>query len=151
MVCPLSWKQTHRVHRVLTAADLLGVPDRDVWNYGQTLRAMAVDQGLSHITFSRLRDLVAIDLPETLDEMTYSANATNFRRALVNTFGRPDWNWETFSQNEDVTLTYRGYLKFLETDLATVYPITETRTKTQFRKGLKYIAREMMARGDVSD
>lgn len=131
-------------------ADLLGVPDKDVWNYGQTLRALAIEKGFEHISFSRLRDLVSINLPDTLDEMTYVANATNFRRVLLNTFSRPDWDWDVVSQSEDVCLTYRGYLKFLETDLATVYPIEGDRTKSQFRKGLKYIAREMMARGDVS-
>lgn len=111
---------------------------------------MAVEKGFTHITFSRLRDLVSIDLPETLDEMTYVANATNFRRALLNTFSRPDWDWKIVSQSADVCMTYRGYLKFLETDLQTVYPIGDDRSKSKFKRGLEYIAKEMMSRGDVS-
>lgn len=127
----------------------MGVPDKDVWAYGETLRALAVEKGFTHITFSRLRDLVSISLPETLDEMTYVANASNFRRALLNTFSRPDWDWKVVSQSTDVCLTYRGYIKFLETDLQTVYPLNESRSKSKFKRGLEYIAKEMMARGDV--
>ncbi|KAL5085807.1 hypothetical protein Trisim1_009878 [Trichoderma cf. simile WF8] len=129
--------------------DLLGVPDKDVWNYGETLRALASAKGYKHISFSRLRDLVTIQLPEQLDEMTYVANASNFRRALLNTFSRPDWEWKSVSQSEDVCLTYRGYIKFLETDLETVYPIGDERSKTKYKRGIEYIAKQMMARGDA--
>lgn len=130
--------------------DLLGVPDKDVWAYGESLRQLAADHGYTNIGFSRLRDLVSITVPDELDEITYVSNATNFRRALLNTFSRPDWSWKEVSQSEDVCLTYRGYIKFLETDLQHVYPIDENRSKTKFKRGIETIAREMMARGDVS-
>jgi pyoverdine/dityrosine biosynthesis protein Dit1 len=131
--------------------DLLSVPDKDVWNYGEALRALAAAKGLEHIAFARLGDLVTINLPSELDEMTYVANASNFRRALLNTFSRPDWSWDEVRQGEDACLTYRGYIKFLQTDLETVYPIGENRTKSKYKRGLEYIAKQMMARGDVSD
>ncbi|PHH60971.1 hypothetical protein CDD81_986 [Ophiocordyceps australis] len=130
--------------------DLLGVPDYCVWQYGETLRSLAAAKGYTRIDFSRLQNLVPIELPDKLDEMTYVANACNFRRALLNTFGRPDWDWKTVSQNEDVCLTYRGYIKFLETDLLDVYPIRDDRTKSKYKRGIEYIAKQMLARGDVS-
>lgn len=130
--------------------DLLGVSDKDVWAYGEALRVLAVERGFTNIAFSRLQDLVSISLPNTLDEMTFVANATNFRLSLLNTFSRPDWDWEDVSQGTDAHLTYRGYIKFLETDLQAVYPVNDTRSKSKLKRGLKYIAREMMARGDVS-
>ncbi|EQK99744.1 Pyoverdine biosynthesis [Ophiocordyceps sinensis CO18] len=129
--------------------DLLGVPDRDVWAYGETVRAMAADRGFDKIAFSRLRHLVELSLPESLDEMTYVANASNFRRALLNDFGSADWEWKEVSQNEDVCLTYRGYIKFLETDLKDVYPISEGRSKKKYKRGIEYIAKQMLARGDA--
>lgn len=92
---------------------------------------------------------MSLPLPDELDEITYVANATNFRRALLNLFGQPDWDWKTVSQNEDVCMTYRGYIKFLETDLEHVYPVGEDRSKSKFKRGIESIAREMMARGDV--
>lgn len=132
------------------SADLLGVPDRDVWAYGETLRDLALSKDFKNIHFSRLRDLVSLPLPDNLDEMTYVANASNFRRALLNDFSDPNWEWKEVSQNEDVCLTYRGYIKFLETDLQYVYPQGPDRSKTKYKKGIEYIAKQMLARGHVS-
>ncbi|KIL88528.1 hypothetical protein FAVG1_07773 [Fusarium avenaceum] len=129
--------------------DLLGVPDKDVWAYGEALRSLAVEKGFHNISFARLRDLVEIDLPRDLEEMTYVANASNFRRALLNTFSRPDWSWDEVRQLEDQCMTYRGYIKFLQTDLETVYPVDGTRTKSKYKRGIEYIAKQMMARGDA--
>lgn len=129
---------------------MLGVPDKDVWAYGEALRELAIDKGFKNISFSRLRDLVNIELPNEFNEMTYVANASNFRRALLNSFSRPDWSWEDARQSEDVCMTYRGYIKFLQLDLENVYPLKEDRTKSKYKKGIEYIARQMMARGDVS-
>lgn len=126
------------------------MPDKDVWAYGETLRELAIDKGFKNISFSRLRDLVNIELPNEFNEMTYVANASNFRRALLNSFSRPDWSWEDARQSEDVCMTYRGYIKFLQLDLENVYPLKEDRTKSKYKKGIEYIARQMMARGDVS-
>lgn len=122
----------------------------DVWNYGQTLRAIATAKGHKHISFSRLQDLVTITVPDQLDEMTYVANASNFRRALLNTFGGPDWNWETASQREDVSLTYKGYIKALGMDLQHMYDIHDGTSKTKFKQEIEYTAQQMLARGDVS-
>ncbi|KAF4968849.1 hypothetical protein FSARC_3815 [Fusarium sarcochroum] len=129
--------------------DLLGVPDKDVWAYGETLRAMAVEKGFRNISFARLRDLVDIDLPKDLEDMTYVANASNFRRAMLNTFSKPGWSWDEVRQLDDQCMTYRGYIKFLQTDLETVYPVNETRTKSKYKRGIEYIAKQMMARGDA--
>ncbi|KAM0425779.1 hypothetical protein ACHAPT_009029 [Fusarium lateritium] len=129
--------------------DLLGVPDKDVWGYGETLRALAASKGFAHIRFARLRDLVDLDLPKELDEMTYVANASNFRRALLNTFSKPGWTWDEVRQAEDACMTYRGYIKFLQADLETVYPIGDDRTKSRYKRGTEYIAKQMMARGDA--
>ncbi|KAK3317223.1 putative pyoverdine/dityrosine biosynthesis protein [Cercophora scortea] len=85
-----------------------------------------------------------------LDEIAYIANATNFRRALLNKFGRPDWDpSEEVKKNEDTCLTYRGYIKFLETDLANVYPIGSDRSKCKFKKGIELVAKQMLTRGDA--
>ncbi|OHW90955.1 pyoverdine dityrosine biosynthesis [Colletotrichum incanum] len=131
--------------------DLLGVPDKEVWAYGETLRGIAAKKNLTNIEFSRLQDLVHLPhLPNKLEEITYVANATNFRRSLLNTFGRSDYDpSKEISQNEDTCLTYRGYIKFLETDLRHVYPVGEDRSKTKFKAGIEYISKQMLQRGDA--
>ncbi|RFU76422.1 transferase family [Trichoderma arundinaceum] len=103
--------------------DLLSIPDRDVWAYGQALRAMAVEKGFTNISFSRLRDLVDFPLPEKLQEVTYVANATNFRRHLLNKFGKDDLDIDNeIATKADTLMTYRGYRRFLHSDLQYVFP-----------------------------
>ncbi|KAI0599576.1 putative pyoverdine/dityrosine biosynthesis protein [Biscogniauxia sp. FL1348] len=130
--------------------DLLGVPDCDVWAYGEALRALSARQNYSHIEFCRLKDLVRIDVPDELDEMTYVANATNFRHGLLTKFSKPGFDASLrISEDEDTCLTYRGYIKFLETDLRYVYPVGPGRSKSKYKKGIEYIAKQMLNRGDA--
>lgn len=130
--------------------DLLGVPDKNVWAYGEALRAISVEKEFNHIQFSRLKDLVNVNVPDELDEMTYTTNATNFRLAILNAFGKRDFNVnEKIADDEDTCLTYRGYIKFLETDLKTVFPVGEVRSKNKYKKGVSCIAKEMLFRGDA--
>lgn len=125
--------------------------DRDVWAYGEALRTLSVRQGFKHIEFSRLQDLVHIAVPNELDQITYVSNATNFRLALLSKFSNPEFNASLkIKDDEDTCLTYRGYIKFLSTDLQDVYPIGDSRTKSQFKKGIEYVAKQMLFRGDVS-
>lgn len=112
---------------------------------------MSQAKEFNNIKFNRLRDLVHVDLPDELDEITYVTNATNFRLALLNSFSKRDYDVDLkIADHEDTCLTYRGYLKFLETDLQTIYPISEERSKKKYKKGLGYIAKQMLFRGDVS-
>lgn len=112
---------------------------------------MSAAKEFNNIKFNRLKELVHVDVPDQLDEITYVSNATNFRLALLNSFSKRDYDVDLkIADHEDTCLTYRGYLKFLETDLQTIYPITEERSKKKYKKGLGYIAKQMLFRGDVS-
>lgn len=128
--------------------DLLAIPDREVWSYGQQLEAMVAEKGFNHIEFSRLKDLVDFPLPEKLDEITYVANATNFRRALLNTFGKPDLDIDhEIATQEDTLLTYRGYKRFLESDLKQIFPLGEGRSNRQYKNDVSFLAKQMLMRG----
>ncbi|KAI9750496.1 MAG: hypothetical protein M4579_006446 [Chaenotheca gracillima] len=127
--------------------DLLTIPDKDVWAYGEELRAIAA-RTCEHIEFSRLRDLVDIQLPTQLEEITYVANASNFRRALLNQFGRDGVNIrQEILENEDTRLTYCGYTRFLENDLRHAFPLSNSRSGSKYRRDVKFVAREMIGRG----
>lgn len=130
--------------------DLLSVPDSDVWAYGEALRELAKNKGFEYIRFSRLGDLVPMSVPQSLDEVSYVANATNFRVGLMNNFGSKDWNVsDKIAEDEDICLTYRGYLKFLLTDLAEKYPVSDNFSKSKFKKGTESIAKQMLVRGQA--
>ncbi|KAI4099322.1 MAG: hypothetical protein L6R37_006034 [Teloschistes peruensis] len=132
----------------LTYNDLLNIPDRDTWAYGQALRTMASQKGFDHIDFSRLKDLVKfpLPLPEKLEEITYVANATNFRRFLFNQYGKDDLDIDhEIATNPDTRMTYLGYRRFLESDLRYIYG--HSRSGHSYKKGVKYLAKQMLIRG----
>ncbi|KAF5565681.1 spore wall maturation DIT1 [Fusarium phyllophilum] len=128
--------------------DLLSIPDRDTWAYGQALRHLASDKGFQHISFSRIRDLVDIPLPAELHEIAYVANATNFRRALLNRFGKDDIDIdEEIGKDPDTKMTYLGYRRFLESDLKHIFPVGNGRTANAYRRDVRYLAKQMLIRG----
>ncbi|KAF2764179.1 hypothetical protein EJ03DRAFT_321697 [Teratosphaeria nubilosa] len=128
--------------------DLLNVPDRDTWAYGEALRQMANQLKCNHISFSRLRDLVNSARPDELNQITYVANATNFRRHLLNEFGKEDLDIDReLETNPDTMMTYLGYRRFLESDLKYVFPLNKDRSKHAYRKDVKILAKEMLTRG----
>ncbi|KAI1029085.1 hypothetical protein LB504_012956 [Fusarium proliferatum] len=130
--------------------DLLCIPDRDTWAYGEALRALAVKKGFNQITFSRLKDLAGLTLPEKISEIVYVANATNFRRYLLNKYGKEDHdiNYE-IATSPDTLMTYCGYKRFLESDLQHIFPTGENRSHNGYRRDVKYLAKEMIIRGSA--
>ncbi|KAH9843366.1 Spore wall maturation protein DIT1 [Teratosphaeria destructans] len=128
--------------------DLLNVPDRDTWAYGEALRQMAVRLKCNHISFSRLRDLVNFAGPDELNQITYVANATNFRRHLLNNFGKEDLDIDReIKTNPDTMMTYLGYRRFFVSDLKYIFPLNKDRSKSAYKKDVKFMAKEMLIRG----
>jgi hypothetical protein len=112
---------------------------------------MAIDRKFTYIDFSRMKDLLDFPLPEKLREITYVANCTNFRRMLLNKYGRPDIDIDKeIVNNTDTKLTYLGYRKFLESDLKHIFTLGENRGSNQYKRDVKYLAKQMLIRGYVS-
>lgn len=119
--------------------------------YGECLRNMAAQKGFDHIAFSRLKDLVSFPLPEKLDEITYVANATNFRHFLLNKYGNDNLDIDhEIAVNPDTKMTYLGYRRFLESDLRYIFPLSERRSNHRYKNDVKYLAKQMLMRGHVS-
>lgn len=112
---------------------------------------MAIQKGFNHIGFSRMKDILDFPLPEKLREITYVANCTNFRRLLLNKYGRPDLDIKhEIATNPDTKLTYLGYRRFLESDLKHIFTLGKNLTRNGYKKDVKYLAEQMLIRGYVS-
>lgn len=128
--------------------DLLAISDKDTWAYGESLRNLALTKQFNNIRFSRIKDLLDIEIPDNLREITYVANCSNFRRALLNDFGKADLDIDKeIATNTDTRLTYLGYRRFLESDLRHIFPPGEDRTKNGYKRDVKYLAKQMLIRG----
>ncbi|KAI1671189.1 DIT1, Pyoverdine dityrosine biosynthesis protein [Pyrenophora tritici-repentis] len=132
----------------ITYNDLLSISDCETWRYGEALRRMAADKKFNHLGFARMQDLLDFPLPDKLREITYVANCTNFRRLLLNKYGKPNMNIDQeIKSNPDTMLTYLGYRKFLESDLKYIFALGEDRGSNQYKRDVKYVAKEMLIRG----
>jgi pyoverdine/dityrosine biosynthesis protein Dit1 len=111
---------------------------------------MAIQKGFNNIVFSRIRDILDIPLPENLTEIVYVANCTNFRRLLLNQYGKTDLNIDDeIAKNADTKLTYLGYKRFLESDLQHIFPRGMSRSAHSYKRDCKYLAKQMLLRGYV--
>ncbi|KAH8798042.1 Pyoverdine/dityrosine biosynthesis protein-domain-containing protein [Flagelloscypha sp. PMI_526] len=134
---------------------ILGQTDFTVYQYNAELRRICKDAGLTNLSFVRLIDL--FDPPESplasIDQTQseYLQTATEARRKLTE-LPVPGWNLEDRLKTDyGVLMTYRGYLKFLISDLENCdllktsdgNPLPRSRAE----KVRKVIARQMLECG----
>ncbi|KAH6671279.1 Pyoverdine/dityrosine biosynthesis protein-domain-containing protein [Halenospora varia] len=97
--------------------DLLNVPEETVWRYGSVLRRLARDR-FPHISFVRLNQIVASGSPEPTTVEEYVQSAASIRKKLVADHIPTGFDVkEHLKRDTSALMTYRGYLKFLRTDL----------------------------------
>ncbi|KAI1752712.1 Clavaminate synthase-like protein [Xylaria castorea] len=128
----------------ITYNDILGVSDKEVWQYGQQLRKMAEQNHCHYIRFSRICDLFGAEHESgKLDEAVYLARVSEYRNLLeANTPSGFDV-LDAIANDLDISKTYKGYKKFLvsERDNRT------NRSRSQTERENSSIAKEMIVRG----
>ncbi|PNP39491.1 hypothetical protein TGAMA5MH_08509 [Trichoderma gamsii] len=144
------FKSSNKSQKVLgslpdEAEHLLDVSDSEVWIYGQTLRSMAQEIGCSNIRFLRIYELLGSEYSHltTLTEEEYLYMVPDFRKGLESHLPEGYNVAEEILHNADVTATYRGYKKFLETERDT--KLTSGRSRAD--KENAEIAKRMLNRG----
>ncbi|KAK6832156.1 hypothetical protein RU639_002997 [Aspergillus parasiticus] len=128
--------------------DLLGVPDSEVYAYGQCLRQIVLDQEYKHIQFIRLQHLLHVHEDMPLDAATYESLAGSFRQRLVENYTPLDYDCAaSIREDKDVCATYRGYIKFLTKDLEHTFVDDGSVSKRSHKQKLESIAKDMIVRG----
>ncbi|EJD47423.1 putative pyoverdine/dityrosine biosynthesis protein [Auricularia subglabra TFB-10046 SS5] len=131
-------------------SDLLGVSDATVWAYGERLREMASELSCTSLRFARLSTMLKGKLPaevlEYHDTESYEKAAPVVREALVASYTEPGYDVSAnIAEDESVKATYRGYLKYLATDLAEA-DLSDGARKA-FKRRVSKVAKQMIARG----
>lgn len=113
---------------------------------------MARDCKCDHVKFLRLRNLIAgSDNKEAITEEEYVKDAPLFRNEILTKFLPENFDPDVHvAKDQDATRTYRGYIKFLETDLAPLHAEKEVKTKAQIKKNCEEVAKKMIVRGKVA-
>lgn len=128
--------------------DILGISDSETWRYGEALAKMATECGCSNIKFLRLPMLLGEDGNGPTTEEEYLKNISYYRDNIIERYLPAGFDVEAhIKKDTDSTLTYRGYIKFLETDLAQRPADEEPKSKSQMKKIYEEIAKKMIVRG----
>ena len=126
--------------------DLMGVSDEEVFNYANGLHGITDALGLRHLRFTDLFELMGCESsPNTAEE--YASRIGKLKELLFATFLPSGYDFDKdIKEDNNALLTYRGYIKFLEFDLATFFR-DKGMSKSATRKHISKVAREMIKRG----
>lgn len=79
---------------------------------------MAAREGSTSLKLLRVMDLLGLTAGETTTKDMYLSMTDASRKALLEQYGRSEVEVrEMLQTDEDTLLTYRGFIRFLETDL----------------------------------
>lgn len=110
---------------------------------------MAKEKGFCNIKLLRVMDLLGYTQGEELTKERYLETVNDCRKELAAQFGNAD---EAVAQmikdDPDTLLTYRGFIRFLETDLRYSPIIKKGISGNQYRKAVKEVAKGMMNRAE---
>lgn len=98
--------------------DLLGISDEEVYGYGSALRRIPEEHGYKNLDFIRIMNLLGMSDQAYMSKEEYLAKVGKARDLLVSKYLDPTFvAEEAIEEDMDITLTYRGYMKFLIKDL----------------------------------
>lgn len=106
-------------HQLTTKhADLVGISDEDTWENSAAFMDLAAGKGFQNIKLVRIMDLLGLTKGKVTTKKIYLDTVTACRKELESQFGKPDEAVREMIQTDpDTLLTYRGFIRSLETDL----------------------------------
>ncbi|KDN61691.1 putative pyoverdine/dityrosine biosynthesis protein [Colletotrichum sublineola] len=130
--------------------DVVGISDDETWEYGATLMDMAAQKGYTGIKLLRVMDFLGLTKEdEPLTKEKYMELVEESRATLEAQFGDPDKDVRAMIDTDNDTLmTYRGFIRFLETDLRNSPIAAHAKSGHKYRKIVKEVAMKMMMRAE---
>ena len=110
--------------RLTECTDIVGISDSDTWAYSKALLDIVSENGFTGIKLLRVMDILGLTERKTLTEDLYYSLTQTCRDRLLAEYGRTEEDVRRMmKEDEDTLMTYRGFIRFLETDLkcASIY------------------------------
>ncbi|PNP78552.1 hypothetical protein FNYG_08100 [Fusarium nygamai] len=130
--------------------DVVGISDDDTWEYSVALMDMAAKKGFTGIKLLRVMDILGYtDGKSPLTKDQYLSLVNKSRAELESQFGNPDKDIRHMIETDkDTLMTYRGFIRFLETDLRHSPVAAHARSGHHYRRIVKEVAMKMMMRAE---
>ena len=98
--------------------DVVGISKDDTWAYSEELSRIILERGLYNIKIRRAMDMMGLVEGKQLTRNLYLSLCDASREKLLQENGRTEQEIRKMIQSDsDTLLTYRGFIRFLETDL----------------------------------
>lgn len=137
------------IRLTLVFVDILGISDEDCWDYGEALKAIIREKGLTSLRFNRCMSLLGLVYDEDIDRETYHATVEICRRDLEEQFGSSEEALTKLIKNDkDTSLTYCGMVKFLQSEMETSPSLVGKANAAKIRV-YKSVAKKMMQRAEA--
>ena len=131
-------------------SDIYQLSDATVWLYGEALREMVrsnfFDRNVKVVHTAELLDATG---GQQVDEHWFLSAAGHCRRIIDEQFSKGDGAMKTLLKDDpDSLLTYQGFKKFLEVDLAQTALRAESKSKNAYRRTISALSLRLMARSE---
>jgi pyoverdine/dityrosine biosynthesis protein Dit1 len=127
--------------------DLLGVSDEEVFRYAEGLHRIVDRLGLKHIRFSDPFELIEGRHNVPITEEEYASRIGELKDRLFSSYLPAGYDFdEDLKKDPNAALTYRGYIRFLMSDLALLFKDKQM-SKNAIKKHCSTVARGMIERG----
>lgn len=126
--------------------DLLGISDEEVFDYARGLHRIVRSLELKHVRFTDIFELAERESPPLTAE-EYASRIGKLKERLFASFLSAGYDFdEEIKTSNNALLTYRGYMKFLESDMAVSFR-EKGMGKGATKKHTSKVARCMIERG----
>ncbi|KAK4233577.1 pyoverdine dityrosine biosynthesis [Achaetomium macrosporum] len=133
--------------------DVVGISDEDTWEYSVALMDMAAKKGFTGIKLLRVMDFLGYTDPSSpLTKDQYLSLIAQSRAELESQFGSGCADQSVrhmIETDHDTLMTYRGFIRFLETDLRHSPVAAHARSGQHYRRIVKEAAMKMMVRAEA--
>ncbi|KAE9968951.1 hypothetical protein EG328_007162 [Venturia inaequalis] len=129
--------------------DIVGISDQDTWEYSEELLKMAANHGYKGIKLLRAMDILGLTAGKPMTRELYMELAPVTRKAILEQYGRTEEEIRKLIIDDfDSNMTYRGFIRFLESDLRYSPVAKDAKSGHKYRKIAKAVAGRMMIRAE---
>lgn len=134
---------------IVPPLDILGISDEDCWDYGEALRAIIFEKGLTSLSFTRCMSLLDLVSEKDINKKTYLATTDICRQKLEEQYGpSEDAITKLIKKDKDTSMTYCGMVIFLQSEMETSPALVGLGSSAKIRV-YKKVAKKMMQRSEA--
>ncbi|KAL8885450.1 MAG: hypothetical protein Q9215_006690 [Flavoplaca cf. flavocitrina] len=99
--------------------DLLGIPEEHTWEYSEALAKTIEEKGFDRLDLRRVMDVIGFTDQEPITKQNYLSLTHRSREVLMQKYGKTEDDIKALiNTDHDILMTYRGFIRFLETDFS---------------------------------